>query len=273
MNPEFHREKGEIYVKRQCFNIYQKSNFKMKGMFIMKKIIILLLAIFMLLNLVACGEDESVNKEPSVEGTEMEDENSTENDYNNEEENDDMAKITMADVMDHPESSASDFFCNDDGEGGLIILEYLGDDEIVVIPEEIDGKNVTKINKYVFANDSCVKGIKLSSTIKEIDAYVFGLNVNLQYVILGAGVEIIGEAAFMGCTALKEITINDGVKSIKSLAFSKCTALKSVILPETVEIIEMKAFSMMADEFKIIGKAGSVAEAYANSESITFEAE
>ncbi len=183
-----------------------------------------------------------------------------------------MADITMEDVLNHPESPASDFFCNDDGNGGLIIIEYLGSSDIVVIPETIDGKPITKISKYVFANDSSVKGIKLSDSVKEIDGYAFALNKNLQYVVFGSGVETVGESAFQACVSLKEVTVNDGLKVIKQLAFSQCTALKSVTLPESVETIEVIAFNMMAEDFKIIGKTGSAAETYANSESFAFEA-
>lgn len=237
----------------------------------MRKFISLVLVAMLLLMCTACGggEDNPSGTNPSTDnpGT-----SSSETGNNGDTTDKPVADITMSDVMSHAESPASDFFCNDDGNGGVIIMEYLGEAEIVVIPETINGKSVSKINKYVFANDSTVKGIKLSSSIKEIGGFAFAQNKNLQYVVFGDGVEIVGESAFQACTSLKEVTINSGVKTIKQLAFSQCTALKSVTLPESIETIEVIAFNLMDEDFKIIGKAGSVAETYAASASITFEA-
>lgn len=225
----------------------------------------------MLLMCTACsgGEDDPSGTNPSTDnhGT-----SSIEAGNNGDTTKDPVTDITMSDVMNHAESPASDFFCNNDGNGGLIILEYLGDDEIVVIPEEINGKAITKINKFVFANDSPVMGVKLSSTIKEIDEGAFILNTKLQYVICGNGLETIGASAFFGCSSMCEIKLNEGLKTICKQSFSSCDALKSVEIPASVETIEIIAFNLMAEDFKIIGKAGSVAETYAASASIAFEA-
>jgi len=237
----------------------------------MKKFLSLVLVVLLLAMCTACGgnEDTPSNTDPQNSGTTSSNNNSTTEPNN---QNDKPKTITFADVNNAPTSPATDFFCNDDGNGGLIILEYLGDDEIVVIPEEINGKAVTKINKFVFANDSSVMGVKLSSTIKEIDEGAFTQNTKLQYVICGNGLETIGASAFFGCSSLCEIKLNEGLKTICKQSFTSCEALKSIEIPASVGTIELVAFNMMADDFKIIGVAGSVAETYAKESSFNFEA-
>ena len=236
----------------------------------MKKITALVLGMLLLLSCTACDKNKQSNDTtPSNDSAAI---GSNQNGSPEDETGMPAADITLADVMNHSESPADDFSWNDDGNGGLVLLKYLGDDEIVVIPEKVDGKSVTKINKYAFANGTTMKGLKISSTIRVIDDFSIGNNTGLQYVVLGAGVEYIGESAFQSCTALKEVTINEGVKEIGKLAFGQCDSLKSVTLPESLETIGLFAFGGASEGFKIIGKAGSVAETYAAEASIPFEA-
>ena len=53
--------------------------------------------------------------------------------------------ITMDDLKNHEETPAEDFKYRDKSNGEAVIKEYTGDDPIVVIPNEIDGKKVMGI--------------------------------------------------------------------------------------------------------------------------------
>lgn len=181
--------------------------------------------------------------------------------------------ITKEMLISHEETPAEDFVAWKDEDGNMEINQYTGDDEIVVIPGEIDGKPVVKIDTFVFANDCSVKAIKLSDSVKEIDEMAFSGNKNLQIVVAGSGLEVIGTAAFQQCDSLQDIELKDGLKIMRELAFSGCVALKSVYIPDSVEEIEGITFYAMSEGFVIQGKAGSAAETYAQSEDIKFEAQ
>lgn len=232
----------------------------------MKKIFVCFIALVLMVTCVACGTSE---KKPSEK-----DSNILPSTSENDSTEDTKLKsnsISMEELLNHKESPDTDFFCTDDGNGGLVLMEYLGNDEIVVIPEKIDGKPIKSITKYVFANDCSVKAIKLSNSIEEISDFAFALNKNLQLVVCGNGLQTIGKSAFQACESLREISLPEGLKIIKSLAFSQCRGLNSVTIPSSVETIEVIAFNLMSDDFTLIGDADGVAESYAKSESINFK--
>lgn len=235
----------------------------------MRKFISLVLVALMLFMCSACGggEDNPSGTNPSTDnpGTSSSETGSTGDNTDSP-----VTSITIADVKNHAVSPDSDFFCDDDGSGGLVLVEYLGSDDIVVIPETINGKPIVTIRQLVFANSS-IKGIKISNSVTTIEKGAFGSNSNLEIVVCGTGLKTIGEAAFQRCSSLREVELNDGLENIGKLAFSYSEALKSIVIPESVKEIN-SSFYGMAGDFKIIGKAGSVAETYAASASITFEA-
>lgn len=68
----------------------------------------------------------------------------------------DSEEITVDDVRNHPETPASDFEYLDHGDS-VSIKAYNGSDPIVVIPEQIGGKNVISIMDGPFSNDSCLR--------------------------------------------------------------------------------------------------------------------
>lgn len=235
----------------------------------MKKLFVLTIVIAMLFTLAACGnEQDTPNNDNTGSKTDVSEEQTNNGNSNND--NTEPVTVSLSELQNHAPSPESDFFCSDDGNGGLVLMEYLGNDEIVVIPETINGKPVTSITKYVFANECTVSAIKLSSTIQKIDGFAFTQNHSLQIVICGAALEEIGDSAFQACDSLNHIELNDGLKTIKSLAFSQCTSLESIAIPKSVETIDLIAFNLMMDGFTIIGDEGSVAESYATSQSINF---
>ena len=66
--------------------------------------------------------------------------------------------ITMDDLNNHEETSADDFEYRDKADNEAVIIEYTGDDPIVVIPNEIDGKKVVDFGK-TFTNNKDIKNV------------------------------------------------------------------------------------------------------------------
>lgn len=235
----------------------------------MKKIISIALVMLLLLSCTACGsKDATDGKEPAAEKTSV---NLGDSKDNTEPNKDSTKPITVSDVKNHAVSPESDFSCIENAAGGLSILAYLGSDDIVVVPETINGKPVLKIDDRVFA-EKPIKGIKLADSVETIGYISFAFCSNLEVVICGSGLKSIGEAAFQACGSLREVELNEGLESIGTVAFSMNVSLKEIVIPSSVTTID-GSFMMVSKDFKIIGKAGSAAEAYAAEASIPFEAQ
>ena len=95
-----------------------------------------------------------------------------------------------------------------------------------VIPSEIDGVEVTRINSYAFSGTT-LNSIKLPNTLKRIEAYAF-YNTGLKSIELTEGLTYIGNGAFYG-NYFSKITIPSTVTNINSGAFFNCPLLYEVI--------------------------------------------
>lgn len=216
----------------------------------------------MVLCVAGCGNKEGENKENNGN------QNQTENNKGDNE----SSKITLEDVMNATESPESDFECADHGDGDVELLNYKGDDEIVVIPNTWKGKKITTVSSYVFANDSPVKAIRLSDSVTTVMQGAFGINGNLEIFVAGSGLKKIGIGAFQECTNLHTAVLNDGLETIEGVAFGGCDSLLELEIPESVTEIQPMTFYNGPENLVIIGKPGSTAEQFANKEEIEFRA-
>ncbi len=240
----------------------------------MKKIFALLLAAMILLSFVACGnngEQPTETNGPAPSDTQGAQTTPSQNDEKDPPASSD--EITLENLMKHDESPASDFECVDHGNGDVELLSYLGSDEIVVIPESWNGKQITSISSYVFGVQSKVKAIRIADSVKNVLEFAFSMNTNLEIVVCGNGVTELGNSAFQGCTNLRELILNDGLVKIGHGAIGGCTNLKYVSVPESVTDISHMAFYACPEDFTIGGKTGSTAESAAKAANITFKAE
>lgn len=115
----------------------------------------------------------------------------------------------------------------------VTILEYIGNDSDITIPNTISGYPVTIIGKGAFFNNTELKTISLSSVIN-IDAKAFAECISLERVS-GEYLQKIGDYGFYNCKALSDISFSQ-VISLGEYCFSNCTSLKTVSLPLVSEI-------------------------------------
>lgn len=94
-------------------------------------------------------------------------------------------------------------------DGTMMITEYMGSSESVVIPEEIMGKTVVAIGEGAFAD-----------------------HPSLQYVSVPSTVTSIGDKAFYGCSSLKTVEVPSGLEEIGDRAFSDCVSLESLYMSD-----------------------------------------
>ncbi len=112
-----------------------------------------------------------------------------------------------------------------------------------VIPEEIDGLPVTKIDSNAFENCSKLVGVIVPESVKNIGLYAFSGCTALSDVTLPESVTAISAHMFAGCTALESLMLPSGTLSIGYNAFDGCTALSDITLPDTVQTIGSAAFT------------------------------
>lgn len=168
--------------------------------------------------------------------------------------------MTSATVAANPLTVSAITNTSGDYESGeydhLVYLHYYDDtikivscndpDTEIIIPSEIEGKPVTRIESC-FGSVSESNGkewtsVTVPSSITELPLDAFYDCKKLTTVELSEGLEIIGDEAFRDCESLASIKIPEGVTSIGVRAFLNCEALTSVEIPASVTHIDQAAF-------------------------------
>ena len=146
----------------------------------------------------------------------------------------------------------------------ITITKYNGSAASVSVPAELDGKPVTALGRYCFADNETLQTISLPNSLLTIDDQAFAGCINLQSFTMPDSVTSIGTGILQNCTNLKEATLSkqltfledntflstsleaieipDGVTNIGRLCF-KNTKLKQVQLPSSVYMINIGAFA------------------------------
>lgn len=93
--------------------------------------------------------------------------------------------------------------------------------EIFQLPEEIEGKWVTKIGDNAFKNCKFFKTVIIPHGVTEIGSGAFENCTELERVVIPTSVKEIGAGAFKGCTSLTNIAIPNSVTKIQYSAFNK----------------------------------------------------
>ena len=125
--------------------------------------------------------------------------------------------------------------------GTISIDKYIGNATEVVIPDTIDGKNVTEIGKEAFRSAD-VTSVVMPQYLRTIRYYAFYDCSNLTSVTIGNSVESIGKYAFAYCSNLTSIMIPDSVTNIGKYAFYNCDRLINVTIGKNILNIENNAF-------------------------------
>ncbi|MCQ4021611.1 MULTISPECIES: leucine-rich repeat domain-containing protein [unclassified Ruminococcus] len=155
----------------------------------------------------------------------------------------------------YEKSTANELYKYDVFDNHICLTAYIGKEETINIPQEIDGKPVTEILSNTFYNiDENVKVVVIPKTVTYIESHSFTNNKlesieldkdNPSYIIENAALMDKDKTillAFPGKSSIEEFTIPSTVSSIPSGVFSGCTKLKKVKIPSSVKNIETFAF-------------------------------
>ena len=122
-------------------------------------------------------------------------------------------------------------------EGGNVkITKYIGSGGSVDIPATIDGKPVTSIGEYAFADCSGLTNITIPNSVISIGNYAFAGCSELTSITIPSSVTSIENYAFVGCSELTSITIPSNVTSIGNYAFGNCSGLKTIYIPNGAQL-------------------------------------
>ena len=232
----------------------------------MKKRILVLGLAFTMLAATACGtSSDGGNKTSKADKTVTATSNSdkTSETQKNDDKKDDAKEsyksaddITMDDLKNHEETLADDFEYGDGPNGSIVIDGYTGEDPIVVIPNEIDGKKVVDFGK-TFTNNKDIIAIKIGDNIEEVAEGALTNCDNLKYIVFGKNVKVINDG-LLGGSKIEQIEFNDGLEKLGSNVYG--VGLKSKIdvsIPESVTEMTFRGAKTL------IVKSGSYAESYA----------
>jgi len=191
-----------------------------------------------------------------------------------------------------------------DGKAVLIEKTINKDDEIVNLPDEIDGYPVIGIGRYhytsiygettrgMFENNESIKTVVLPSKLEVINSQVFNLS-SIQCIEFPSTLCNVGQFAMSSCVYLTDVKFSEGLKTISVGMFLDCKSLANLSLPKSIEKISSYAFQGCESLEKIViydscaeiadtafdgcdilticGIKGSYAEQYANKHDIPFK--
>ena len=124
----------------------------------------------------------------------------------------------------------------------VMITGYSGDDEVLYVPNKIQGYNVTAIGEDAFYNCSKLESIEIPNSVKTIGDNAFYNCSNLKSITIPNGVKTIRYETFKNCSNLESIEIPNSVTTIEHRAFYNCSNLKSITIPNGVTTINEYIF-------------------------------
>ena len=128
--------------------------------------------------------------------------------------------------------------------------EYLSEKEgEMLIPETIEGKQVTKIDYNAFKGNNNIKKVELQEGLEEIDGGAFYncaslTDINIPASLTSTPALNMGKRYYtvFGGTNLSNVTLNEGITKIPDSIFEGCRNITKIKLPKSVEEIGSGAF-------------------------------
>lgn len=229
----------------------------------MKKIFLIILLLFALMTICACGSDSETEEMPVTQETLV--------GLTDDETIDEADEAVESEADSEPEEpskvgeeiSDDDFSVADLGDGTCEILTCYSDATVIEVPETLCGYTVIGVGQNAFSMTEASQ-IILPDTVEYIDDYAFSICENLKTVNFGEGLQQTGCMIFNECNALENITLPESMTTMASALLGVCENVKEVYIPASVvNIPEGIASIVLCPNIVIVTPTGSVAEAAA----------
>ena len=178
----------------------------------------------------------------------------------------------------HNSSKDFRYELNEDGQSYSIFGNGQYDSLTIDIPEQFDGKPITKIGSFAFMGYESVTSIVIPDSISYIDTFAFEGCISLSSITIGKNVIEFKPSAIFGCNSLQQINVNtsnqhyqsingnlyskdgktlyryaagktnvsftipDCVNEVWGAAFSHCSYLQEVVVGENILSIDGNSF-------------------------------
>ena len=175
------------------------------------------------------------------------------------------------------EATAGGFSYVEREDGTLEVTNYTGNDTVIAIPDQINGKKVVSLGAS-FSKCRPLRAVAVGANISSISPVPFSDNISLTYVTVDSrnphftskdgilynkgmtelifcpmgregnveipeGVTSIGRGAFWGCHLVTGVTLPEGLASIGEAAFGNCISLPEITVPASVAELGNAVFS------------------------------
>ena len=215
----------------------------------MKRNLVIGLSVCLACILIGCGTVSTEENPKESQQTTKEDASENENALKNEDET--LSIESLANMKETPEEEFDYFIF----EECVYLNGYLGESEVIIIPDEIEGYPVVDIGDAAFRNNTNIKAVRIGNNVKTVGKNAFINCSALEYVVFGNSVESVGQFAFIGCANMIEIQLNEGLLTVGEQAI--CSAEVPTIIPRSVTEIGLNGFKQPVKVYK-----GSYAESY-----------
>lgn len=114
----------------------------------------------------------------------------------------------------------------------VILKKYSGTESIVIVPKQIEGKEVQAIGTYAFAENRQLQEIVLPDGLLKIDKHAFYNCRNLEQVSVPGGLESVEDGAFKNCEKLTKFILHHakpGNVCLKHLLYDQNHTIKVMI--------------------------------------------
>ena len=149
--------------------------------------------------------------------------------------------------QDAKETSVDNFTVTYLDDGTVMLSDYRGDEESIIVPGEVNAKSVTVIESNTFANHAELKSVILPDSLIEIKSNAFINCNNITNVQFGNSLEIIGNGAFSS-TKIESFNFPESIKEIGDVAFC-WNPIKELNIPHNWEVVHASTFSCLDIEF------------------------
>ena len=211
----------------------------------MRKLVGTVIVVSVMLSIVACGKDDDKSESTITTDVITSGENVTEEEDTSESKSENSDGLSEEELLALPESDAKDFYYKE-VEGGILLDGYWtkpNKETIMVLPNQIDGKEVVELDVKLFFN-RYAKAVVINKNNKEIPYQCFQSS-HIEKIILPEGLESISMDAFY-LSHTEEIKLPSTLKTISSDAFGS-SAIKEITIPKNVEIVSTGAFSLCSN--------------------------